>query len=337
MPDITVIMGANNAGRFLTEAVASVQRQTFGDWELIIVDNGSTDGSGPALQAGLQDERVRIFTRTEALGPGGALLIACEAAKGRYLAVLDADDLAQPRRLEMQRAYLDLQPEVFLLGTASAFIDGAGRNLGREPFVGLHEDIHTLTAYVHVLRHSSVMFRRELLDRVQYRPLLGGAADYDFFCRAVEAARVACLPEVLCLYRLHAGNITVTAAARMAANGALVRMLTRRRRAGLPEDFEQWRERFQSIFADERTSETHVHAICARLFREEEHYDLAALHAWLAWRAGGGARAAWEYFVATTCGLMRHRASRAALVRAWLKEPGHQLLRAGGMPDRMQF
>lgn len=337
MPDITVIMGVRNGGSLLAEAVASLRRQTLADWELVLVDNGSTDGAAGALVAGLRDDRLRLITHPVPLGPGGACLLAAEAARGRYLAVLDHDDLAHPRRLEMQRAYLDLQPEVALLGTATAIIDETGREIGCEPFVGLHEDIHALTAYGHGLRHSSVMFRRELLARVPYRPLLGAAADYDFFSRAVEVARVACLPAVLCLYRRHSGNITLTEADRVAASGALVRLLTRRRRAGLPEDYEHWFARFQTCLAAGRGSVAQVHLGCARLFLREHHSDLAALHAWLGWRAGGGARAAWAYLVAAGTGLVRCPAARGALLRAWLKEPAHQLLRVGGRPDRWQF
>jgi glycosyltransferase involved in cell wall biosynthesis len=337
MPEISVIMGVHNGGAFLAETVASVQRQTFRDWELVIVDNGSTDGAVPALAAAMPDDRVRVITRAEALGPSGALQVACEAAKGRYLAVLDQDDIALPRRLEMQRAYLDLQPEVVLLGTAVADIDGKGNILGREPFVGLHEDIHALTAHVHVLRHSSVMFRRSLLDRVSYRALLGGGEDFDFFARAAEVGRLACLPEVLCHYRIHAGNITITAAARMAVNGALVRMLTRRRRTGLPEDFAPWHRRFSACQAEGHRAEARTQIACARLLRSEKHHDLAAVHAWLAWRTGGGWRAGWEYAAAIGGGLIRGRVARVALVKAWLKEPAHQLLRDSGAPDRIQF
>lgn len=334
MPEVSVIMGVHNAGRFLAATVASLQAQTSADWELVLVDNGSTDGAVAALVATNPDPRVRIFRYAEPLLPGGALAVASRAATGRYLAAMDQDDLALPRRLEIQRAYLELQPDVMLLGSATELIDAADRPLGLEPFVGLHEQIYGLTAYVHVLRHSGVMFRRELLERVQYRSRTGGAADFDFFARATEVGRVAAVPAVLCRYRLHPGNYSNRGDV-SAIHCALVRMLTRRRRSGLPEDLDRWADRFETGALGRDTACAHLH--CARIFAQENCDDLAALHAWLAYRAGGSWRAAGRYAQATGRGLIRSEGTTNALVRAWLKEPAHRLMCAGGAPERHQF
>lgn len=334
MPEVSVIMGVHNAGRFLAPTVASLQAQTIADWELVLVDNGSTDGAVDALVATHPDPRVRIFRSAEPLSPGGALAVACRAATGRYLAEMDQDDLALPRRLEIQRAYLELQPDVMLLGSGTELIDADDHSLGLEPFVGLHEQIYGLTAYVHVLRHSGVMFRRELLARVQYRARTGCAADFDFFARAAEVGRVAAVPAVLCRYRLHPGNYS-NRGELSAIHCALVRMLTRRRRSGLPEDLDRWADRFEAGALGRDTACAHLH--CARIFAQENYADLAALHAWLAYRAGGGWRAAGRYLYSTIRGLARTPGTSSSLVKAWLKEPVHQLLRSGGVPDRNQF
>lgn len=334
MPEITVIMPVYNGGDFLAEAVASLQAQTFGDWELIMADDGSTDGAVERATA-VGDRRLRSVRHAAQRGVAQALQSACAAAGGRYLAVLEQDDLAHPRRLELQRAFLELQSEVLLLGCASDVIGRDGQFLRREPLVGRHEDILAMTAYVHVLRHSGVMFRRELIERVPYRDL--AAADFDLFARAAEAGRTACFPAALCRYRWHGGNFSVCHAAELEAAGGLARMLTRRRRTGRSEDFSEWRRRFVATAADGRAAEHTVHLRCARLFFDEGHDDLAALHAWLAWRRGGGLAAGFRYLRAAARGLGRGRAMRWPLIRAWLKEPAHQLLRAGGMPDRMQF
>ncbi len=184
-----------------------MRAQTFSDWELVIVDNGSTDGVLEAELAAHPDSRVRVWRHPTPLLPGGALAAACREVRGRYVAVLDSDDISLPQRLEIQRAYLELRPEVVLLGSGSDLIDGDGRLLGREPHVGRHEDIHALTAYVYVLRHSGVMFRRELLERIQYRVTMDLGEDHDFFARAAEIGRVEALPTPLCQYRIH-GRIT---------------------------------------------------------------------------------------------------------------------------------
>lgn len=336
MPEISVIMGACNGGPFLEAAVASVRAQTFTDWELVIVDNGSTDGALTALLAAHPDPKIRVFRFAAALGPGAALAVACREARGRYLAVLDADDLATSRRLEIQHAYLELRPDLCLLGGASDLIDEEGRILGREPFVGRHEDIHGFTAYVHTLRHSSIMFRRELLERVKYRSVLGNGTDRDFFSRAAETGRVEALPAVLCLYRVHAENFSHRNE-RGAASRGLVSMLASRRRRGLPEEIEKWEPRFAAILAASPTDEQAANLACARLFAGESLHELAAFHAWLAMRAGARWRGGARYLQAIVRGLGNARAARIGFLKAWLKEPVQQLLRAGGMPDRWQF
>lgn len=336
MPEISVIMGVHNAGRFLAPAVASLRAQTFSDWELVIVDNGSSDGAVAAELAAHPDPRVRVFPHPTALTCGGALAVACREARGRYLAVLDSDDVAMPRRLELQHAHLELRPDLLLLGTASDLIDGEGRLFGYERFVGRHEDVRDCTAYVHTLRHSSIMFRRELLERVCYRPVLGNGSDRDFFSRAVEVGRVEALPDVLCLYRLHGRNISHQGD-HGAASRALVSMLTHRRRRGLPEDIEKWEPRFAAVQAASPQDGRRINLECARIFAAERMYDLAAFHAWLAIRAGAPWRGGCRYAMAVIRGLLRARVARVELVKAWLKEPVQQLMRAGGMPDRWQF
>ena len=334
MPEISVITRVHRGGEYLAQMVASVIAQTFHDWELVLVV------TAPAVEAETaafceRDARVR---RIVALGGcGQALAAGCAAARGRSIAVLDEDDLALPRRLELQHAWLALQPEAGLLGAGTEVIGPDGAVLGREPFVGLHEDILAMTAYVHVLRLSGVMFRRELAEKVPYRKTLDCAEDFDFFARAAEVTRAACVPAVLCRYRRHPGSVTATRARHNAAFGGLVRLLTRRRRGGQAEDYERWRPRFAAIAGAEGTTEAEAHRACARILRAEGHADLAAMHTWLAWRARPGLRGGADYAASMLTALAAGRAARGKLARAWLKEPVHQVLQAGGMPDRFQF
>lgn len=336
MPGVSVIMGVHNGGRWLAGTVRSVLQQTYPDWELIMVDNGSNDGAVGAVVRDHPDERIRVLQHDAPLGSGPALNTAAAAARGRYLAVLDKDDLAMPRRLELQCAYLDWRTEVGLLGAASLIIDGDGKPLAPEPFTGRHEELHAMLSFINPLRHSSVMFRRELLDRVSYRALAGPAADMDFLARASETARMACLPEILCHYRWHPANMSHRSLRSMAMHGALVRMLIRRRRSGQPEEAARWTEAFHAILAGEQPLAASYQA-CARLFRRERHHDLAAFYSWLAWREAGGWLAGAHYWRHVVAGLWSGRGARSRLFKAWMKEPAHQLLREGGMPERMQF
>jgi glycosyltransferase involved in cell wall biosynthesis len=335
MPAVSVIMGVCNSAQFLGAAVASLQAQTFADWELVIVDNGSTDGGVATLLATQPDPRIRVFRHGQPMGPGPALAAACREACGRYLAVLDSDDIALPRRLEIQHAYLELRPEVIMVGTAVELIDEAGKILGREPLVALHEDIFTVTAYFHALRHSSVMFRRELLERVQYRGVLG-ANDHDFFARTAEVGRIEVLPALLCRYRLRHGSISHVGD-HGAISRALVCMLTHRRRRGLPEDHDLWLQKFSAAEAEIQGDVRRSNLFCARVFAAEGRHDLAAIFAWHAMRAGAYFRGAARYGWATLGGLRHSGGVAKATLKGWLKEPVHQLVRAGGAPDRLQF
>lgn len=336
MPAVSVIMGVCNGAQFLGPAVASLQAQSFTDWELVIVDNGSTDGGVTTLLAKQPDARIRVLHYAERLGLGPALAVACREARGAYLAVLDSDDLAMARRLEIQRAYLELRPEVVMVGAAVELIDEDDKLLGREPHVAVHEDIFRVTAYFHALRHSSIMFRRELLERVQYRLVLGAATDHDFFARAAEVGRIEVLPAPLCRYRIRSGSMSHVGD-KGAISRALVCMLTHRRRRGLPEDHDFWVKQFAAADARAQGDARRANLFCTRIFAAEGMHDLAAIFAWQAMRAGAWFSGAVRYGWATWIGLRRSDAATRATLKGWLKEPVHQLVRAGGAPDRLQF
>ena len=117
-PEVSVIMAVRDGGAFLAEAIASIRAQSFPDWELIVVDDGSTDGSDGVLQAAARSEnRLRVI-RQERLGLVAALNRAVAEARGEFLARMDADDRAHPERLGRQRAFMAAHPEVGVLGSA---------------------------------------------------------------------------------------------------------------------------------------------------------------------------------------------------------------------------
>ena len=105
----------------------------------------------------------------------------------------------------------------------------------------------------------------------------------------------------------------------------------------MAENFAVWNPRFLELERLTLRSEGDAHLRCARIFRQEGYEDLAALHAWLAWRTGGGVHAAWTYSCAVLRGFAGAEGISIKLAKAWLKEPAHQLLIAQGLPDRMQF
>jgi glycosyltransferase involved in cell wall biosynthesis len=235
-PSISVLLPVHNAGRFLRAAVASILAQTHRDFELIAVDDGSTDASGRILDAfAATDSRVRLISRPNT-GIVGALNDGLAVARGEFIARMDADDIAEPGRLEQQLAHLLIHPEIIALGTFARVIDPAGHVVGlHEPPCG-HDAIlaRLLDADGGALLHPSLVFRRSALEVAgAYDPAFCRAEDLDFYFRLSLHGGLANLPEPLLRYRQHPASTNFT---RRAEQRRLLSTIVRRERAarGLP-------------------------------------------------------------------------------------------------------
>jgi len=208
---ISVLMAVYNARPYLDAAIESVLRQTRGDFELVAVNDGSTDGSGEALAAwAARDPRVHVFAQ-ENLGVPAAVNHGLEYCRGEYIARMDADDICAPERLAVQADFLDRRPEVVAVGSAMQQIDVAGRIVG--PSVHYPAENAEIVAALldgrNCLAQPSVMLRRSALEAVNgYRWAFRPAEDYDLWLRLADRFALANVPEVLLRYRVHAGSIT---------------------------------------------------------------------------------------------------------------------------------
>jgi glycosyltransferase involved in cell wall biosynthesis len=206
-PTVTVLMPVHNGRRFLLAAVRSIQQQTFGDFELLIIDDGSDDGSQRLLNT-VRDPRLRVV-RQEHAGIVAGLNRGLDEARGELVARMDADDLAMENRLALQVDYLQRHPEVHLLGTRIQYIDGRGRPLFCPASPCEDGEIRRTLPTANCFTHPTVMFRRKSVLAVGgYRPELTLQEDYDLWLRLTEQYRVAQLPQVLLLYRLWHGSFT---------------------------------------------------------------------------------------------------------------------------------
>lgn len=205
-PRVSVLIPAYNSGWFLGEAVRSVLAQTCADWELIVIDDASTDGAVEALPC--RDPRLVRLRNSTNLGQSRSLNRGLAVASGRYVACLDHDDLAEPQRLQMQADFLDKHPDICLLGTWATVIDHGGAVLARPP--ASPPVLAWSLAGGCPLTHSSIMFRREsVLALGGYDPSAAPADDYDLWTRLVRAGgRAAVLPLPLCRVRRHAGQLS---------------------------------------------------------------------------------------------------------------------------------
>lgn len=209
-PAISVLLPAHNAEAYVGKAIASVLGQSFREFEFHIVDDGSTDGTASEIRRAIGDDpRVR-FVQQDNRGFASTLNAMLQSASGRFLARIDADDIAEPERFATQLNYFDAHPDVVVLGSAVINIDEDGDPYGVSQFPEEHERIEaSLLEGTGGIIHPSVMMRREAVVSV------GGYAldapvveDQDLWLRLASVGRLANVPDTLLRYRVHAGNMS---------------------------------------------------------------------------------------------------------------------------------
>ena len=209
-PRVTVLMTVFNGERHLREAVDSVLRQTFGDFELVIVDDGSTDGTA-ALLAAISDPRVRVTHNDENLGLTPSLNRGLGLARGELIARHDADDVSEPERIARQIAFLDAHPDVALVGAWYRKIDDASASLGERTLPVDHDRIRWALHFYCPIVHSAAVFRTSVVRELGgYDEAFVYAQDYDLWSRLATTRRVANVGEPLVRYRVGATTLTAT-------------------------------------------------------------------------------------------------------------------------------
>lgn len=237
MPRVTVVMAVYNAEPFLREAVASVLAQSYCDFELIIVDDSSSDGS-LAIVESFADQRIRTIRHDSNMGASLSRNDALAGARGELVAIMDADDVCAPTRLERQVAYLDANPTVGLVGCGIyENVDDSGAVLYTSFMPEDNETIQRILLGRWCFLHSSIMFRKALYERAGgYRKEFEPAEDHDFILRILEHAEAHNLPERLVRYRLNPNGLTVVGHQYVDELRLSAGRLARRRRSGQPED-----------------------------------------------------------------------------------------------------
>lgn len=187
IPVVSWIMAAHNAQRFIGQAIDSVLAQTLPDFELIVVDDASTDETAAVVRA-YDDRRVCYFHLPANVGPAVARNHALAAAHGEFIAILDADDVAMPQRLDRQVAYLREHPQIAGAGTWAHVIDESGLQLGVIEPAGAPALMPWLLLVGCPIVHPSAMIRREVLEKLGgYSAHFRYAQDYDLWQRACAA------------------------------------------------------------------------------------------------------------------------------------------------------
>ena len=234
-PSVSIILPVYNAESYLTCALDSVLAQTFRLFELIAVDDGSTDHSRAILDdCARHDDRVRVISRPNT-GIVGALNDGIAAARGEFIARMDADDTCLPNRLKAQIAHMESHPECVAVGTDVLYTDPEGAPLIRHRPVEHHDGIviQLLDGNGGALIHPSVMFRRDAIAFAGgYRTSYQWIEDLDLYLRISDRGELANLHEVYLLYRQHLQSVNYT---RPDRNDLRMELVNPRRQAlGLP-------------------------------------------------------------------------------------------------------
>jgi glycosyltransferase EpsE len=204
-------MSVYNLGRFLRPAINSVLAQTFQDWELIIVDDASTD-STPEILAEYRNPRIRVLRNETNRHVAASLNRAIAEASGLYIANLDADDVFLPNRLAEQVKYLQAHPNVTLVTSAAHLIDENGTRIGFHPG-GLSDCSlkFTFARGGNVVMHSSVIFRADAARQSRgytEDPAFRATTDYELWARLLLEGKACVLSQPLIEYRIHSSSIS---------------------------------------------------------------------------------------------------------------------------------
>ncbi len=204
MPRISVIISTYNGDRFLLESVQSILDQSFDDFELIVVNDGSSDNTAGVLQT-FADKRIRIVNNDQNLGIAASQNKALNLAGGEYLALMDHDDISLPQRLQKQVEFLDDHPSVGMVGSACIAIDQD--NTVKSINVNPSDDIFLkwrLLIYDCPIAHTSLMVRRQALEKIGgYSGHYRYAGDYELLSKLAATNEVANITQPLVMWRMH--------------------------------------------------------------------------------------------------------------------------------------
>ena len=205
-PLLSVVMPVHNALPFLDESISSIVNQTFTDFEFVVLDDGSTDGSERVLREWeKRDDRIRVLQSDRRLGLAGSSNLVVSKAKGGVLARMDADDISHLDRLRRQWEVLKSRPDVVVVGTLGDGIDANGRRVRPRDRWRLVRQSRYIP-----FPHGSAMFRREAFEAVGgYGERFAAGEDQDLFFKMTSRGLVVTLPDVLYHFRYHLDNATL--------------------------------------------------------------------------------------------------------------------------------
>jgi glycosyltransferase involved in cell wall biosynthesis len=208
-PLVTVLLPVYNAERFVAKSIESILKQSFEDFELLIINDGSSDNSMSVISS-IDDKRIRIVENEKNLTLIPTLNKGIRLARGKYIARMDSDDIAHPDRLKLQINFLEKNPEVGLLGSSTRFVDQNLNELYLKYSPETHVQNKWKMLYATSFMHPTVIFRKDAVMEVSgYSSIYPHCEDYELWTRLSEVTKVHQLPNILVNVRKHDQNVSL--------------------------------------------------------------------------------------------------------------------------------
>lgn len=224
-PLISVLMPVYNCENYVYQAIESILNQTEGNFELLVIDDASTDGTVQVINT-IADDRLQLITKTKNTGYTHSLNMGLALAKGKYIARMDGDDISLPTRFQKQLAAFSENPKLIVCGTWFSLFGAEERNIEHPTD---NAEIQMALLRYCCVGHPTVMINRERVgvDDLIYDPTEEPAEDYNLWTRLIAKGEFCNIPEVLLHYRIHASSVSKTrvAAQEASATKAQLRML----------------------------------------------------------------------------------------------------------------
>ena len=198
-----------NAEKFLREAIDSIIDQSFTNWELLIINDGSTDSSESIIQS-YTDKRIQYYKNDQNIGLISTLNKGIGLCTGNYIARMDADDISEKDRFKAQLAFLEKNEDYAMCGSYAKVIDENNNETGKILNLQTNDFLQINLLFSVPFIHPSMMFRSKVLKNNYFDPEYKHAEDYELWCRIANNYKIANIPDYLLRYRWHMNNVSVT-------------------------------------------------------------------------------------------------------------------------------
>lgn len=248
LPKISVLLPAYNAEKYLSHAIESILGQTYKDFELLIIDDCSTDRT-TAIISSYSDPRLKVIRNAINLGLTKSLNLGLHHAQGDFIARLDADDVSLPQRLAQQIYFLEQHPEIVLVGSLSKLINSAGETFDYRKSPTDPDIVKFSLLFGNPITHSSILFRKKpILEMGGYNERFRYAQDFELYSSLATKYPLAVLPEILIKYRSHDQSITLNQSSHQDAEDAALLTIFNNWQKYLPLSSSQWLAIKKSLF-----------------------------------------------------------------------------------------